>query len=562
MHTVKILIVTDGGGGYQRPTSVPQPGNTAFHLGEFVQVLQDTDWVGFNLQITRAHRRNPAGAGADVVDLRFDTHDLSQYDEILLFPIERDDTVASRATAAEVQAISDFMDAGGGVFATGDHEDLGAGLCRELPRVRSMRRWYYPSAGPDGLPAAPSGGSADRHDTTREGFEAQYQFSDQSDTIAQEITPSLYFGGGNRYFLWRYPHPLLCSPDGVVRHLPDHPHEGLCEVPANLALPVLGQDEYPILSGSTRLAPEVVATGRVIGGHNLVNNSGSEVKPVVNEKTFGVIGAYDGHRIVRGGKRLGRVVVDSTWHHFFNVNLIGAQTAGTDGSGGNAVKERGFYAPLNPGQADHYRMIRHYFRNIVYWLIPAGRYRWIIDVFDRFVASPFFYEEFRFPFRDHVKIPIRVHFGLAQLAEQYFSSVHGACSVPLFVGVLWREIPPLRPVWEQLQPLIDPWSPGLPQPRPGPDPLPWAPQRPDPKDLLRLLLGITVAASVLAQRELEGSKAKDLTAKRAELFEQLLPKVADHAIGEFREALRAQKKEQGQHLEEMDALMGVVGKRG
>lgn len=562
MHTVKILIVTDGGGGYQRPTAIPPPGNTAFHLGEFVQVLQDTDWVGFNLQITKAHRRNPAGAGADVVDLRFDTHDLSQYDEILLFAIERDDTVANRVTAAEVQAISNFMDAGGGVFATGDHEDLGAGLCREIPRVRNMRRWYYDTA-PAGFPVAPSGSSADRHDTTRQGFDALYQFSDQSDTIAQEITPRLYFGGGNRYFLWRYPHPLLCSPHGVVRHLPDHPHEGQCEVPANLGLTVLGQDEYPLLPGSsTRLAPELVATGRVIGGHNLLDNSGGLVKPTVNEKTFGVIGAYDGHRIVRGGTRLGRVVVDSTWHHFFNVNLMGAQTAGIDGSGGDPVKERGFYAPLNPGQADHYRMIKHYFRNIVYWLIPAGRYRWIFDIFDRFVASPFFYEEFRFPFRDHARIPIRVHFALAQLAEQYFASVHGACSVPLFVGVLWREILPLRPVWDKLQPLLDPWVPELPQPRPGPDPLPWAGSGPTPQDLLHLLLGVTVATAVLTQRELEGSKTKDLTAKRAELFEKLLPKVADHALGEFREALQAQKKEQGQYLEELDALMGGAAKRG
>ncbi len=563
MHTVKILIVTDGqGGGYQRPTVVPPPPDAAFHLGEFVRVLQETDWVGFNLQITKAHRRNPPGAAADLVDFRFHTHDLSQYDEILLFPIERDDFASSRALPEEVQAIANFMDAGGGVFATGDHEDLGAGLCREIPRVRSMRRWYFPGASPDGLPAAPSGSSADRHDTTRRGFDTSYQFSDQSDTIAQEITPRLYAGGGNRYILWRYPHPLLCSADGVVRHLPDHPHEGQCEVPANLNLSVLGKDEYPLLPGSsTRLAPEVVATARVIGGHNLLDNSGNEVKPTVNEKTFGVIGAYDGHRVVRDGRRLGRVVVDATWHHFFNVNLIGAQTGGVDGSGSDLVKQRGFNAPLNPGQADHYRMIKHYFRNIVYWLIPANRYRWIFDTFDRLVASAWFYEEFRFPYRETVKNPIRVHFALAQLAEQYFRSVHGACAVPMFVGVIWREIPQLRPVWERLQPLLDPWQPELPQPRPEPEPLPWAAPRPDPRDLLRMLLGITVASAALAQRAPELEKARDPAARRAELFEKMLPQVADHALAEFREALQVQQKEQGQHLQELEALLGS-GKRG
>jgi hypothetical protein len=33
------------------------------------------------------------------------------------------------------------MDAGGGVFVTGDHEDLGAALSSKIPRVSKMRRW-------------------------------------------------------------------------------------------------------------------------------------------------------------------------------------------------------------------------------------------------------------------------------------------------------------------------------------------------------------------------------------------------------------------------------------
>ncbi len=565
MHTVKILIVTDGSGGYTRPTEIPPPSG-AFHLGEFVKVLQETLWVGFNIQVTKAHRRNPAGANADLTNFKFDTHDLSQYDEIFLFAIERDDSSFSLATAAEVQAIANFMDAGGGVFATGDHEDLGAGLCREIPRVRSMRRWYYAAGGPEGLPAAPSGSSADRHDTTRQGFDAQYQFSDQSDNIGQEIVPRLFFGSGlgGRFFINRYPHPLLCSPDGIVRHLPDHPHEGQCEVPDNLDRVVLGKDEYPFLPGTTtRLAPVLAANARVIGGHNLVDNSGNFVKPTVNEKTFGVIGAYDGHRIVRDGKRLGRVVVDATWHHFFNINLIGAQTGGTDGSGGDPVKERGFYAPLNPGQADHYKMIKHYFRNIVYWLIPAHRYRWIIDLIDSFAASGFFYEEFRFPYRDHLEIPIRVHIEIAQLAEQYFNSVHGKCAVPLILNILWREIEPLRPFWEKINPLIDPWHPEMPQPKPGPDPVPWMLTKLDPEDVMRVMLGVTVSAVALTRRELDGGKekVKDLAARRAEMFENLLPKAAEHAMAEFRKAIKAQKKELDRYLDEVEDRLSVGAKR-
>ena len=42
---------------------------------------------------------------------------------------------------AEVEAIAAWMNAGGGVFATGDHALLGASMCHKIPRVRSMRKW-------------------------------------------------------------------------------------------------------------------------------------------------------------------------------------------------------------------------------------------------------------------------------------------------------------------------------------------------------------------------------------------------------------------------------------
>ncbi|MBI1682668.1 hypothetical protein [Caulobacter hibisci] len=136
MPTVNILIVTDASsGGYNR--TVPPTIGEQFHLGEFVHVLRNTDWDGFDIQITKAHRDNPAGAGTDVVNFDFSTHDLNQYDEIFLFPIVRDGG-ANNASPAEVAAIARFMDRGGGVFATGDHENLGASLCRGIPRVRSM----------------------------------------------------------------------------------------------------------------------------------------------------------------------------------------------------------------------------------------------------------------------------------------------------------------------------------------------------------------------------------------------------------------------------------------
>ena len=61
---------------------------------------------------------------------------------------------------------------------------------------------------------------------------------------------------------------------------------------------------------SERVKPEVIATSH--------NSQGIVQKGVVNTRPFGAIGSYDGHRA-----NVGRVLVDATWHHFFNVNLIG-----------------------------------------------------------------------------------------------------------------------------------------------------------------------------------------------------------------------------------------------
>ena len=50
MTTVRILIVTDEGGGFHRSNT------RVFHVGEFVQVLRNTVWEGFGIEITQAHR--------------------------------------------------------------------------------------------------------------------------------------------------------------------------------------------------------------------------------------------------------------------------------------------------------------------------------------------------------------------------------------------------------------------------------------------------------------------------------------------------------------------------
>lgn len=569
-NIVKVLIVTDGGGGFKNSELVGSDFRNAFHLGEFLNVLQTTTWKGFSLQVTKAHRENRSSAdvGADLVNFKFDAQDLSVYDEILLFAIRRDGELldvpagaASRSTNitdAEVRAIAEFMDAGGGVFATGDHEDLGAGLCSRLPRVRNMRRWFWDAPGPNGEPVAPRGtpglfGHDDselvnRHDTLRAGFDFNpahpndnYQFDDQSDTIAQQISPKTFESHTSRYLRQTWPHPLLCSPNGMVRYLPDHAHEGQCEVPANLGLNVsvagYNQAEYPPSSDGLPLAPVVVADATVIGGHATTIPFDDD-KPPVNAKTFGVIGAYDGHRATRAGKRLGRVVVDATWHHFFNINLTG------DLQSDNAAKRQGFYAPLQAGQANHYKMIKHYFRNIVYWLIPAHRHTWLIhDLVASMVRDAQFYElNPVVKVRDFTRLDIAQYVALAKLADAYFRKAHGACYTLQILPVILYEIDPFPRIWERFAPFVNPWiNERKNNPR--------APVNIDGQLFIDTILGGAVLAALRAKDDLDKDHGSvwnaDVSKKSFALFEQHLPETLSLGITHFGRKLQHDAEELG-----------------
>ena len=418
-QVVRVLVVTNDwegaiNGGFIRWTEQPVPDNTndilgaRFQLGEFIKVLKETEWDGFDLEITRVHRTMPHPASAeerlkksrnaDVVGFRFDrefrvkgeTMQLADYDLVLFFAISPDlsEDENHEALRKEAEAVSLYMENGGGFFATGDHENYGEALCQFLPRVRSMRRWYYCDKGPNGEPVAPSAVGPDRNDTTRPGRDGVFMFENQSDDIPQIIEPTWYLSGHDCNYPCgsdgKYPHPLLCSPDGPVVYLPDHMHEGVCEVPDNLAGRTfrIGDrtfPEYPLCPATGEpLAPEVVATGKVLGGHptpafNSVVHSPSEIP--TEDRTFGVIGAWDGHRVGKG-----RVVVDSTFHHYVNINLTGDFfLSQVDGVSPDYQRFFGFYVP-NPlsGRrvpSSEYLLIQWYYRNIIYWLVPEEKRR-------------------------------------------------------------------------------------------------------------------------------------------------------------------------------------------
>jgi hypothetical protein len=336
-----------------------------FGLSEVVATLRGMSTFAYPVTVDLAHRGNPGAArlAGGTSGFTFSDASLANYHQVWIFAAEYPSRDGPRPPISqdEQRAIRKFMDNGGGVFATGDHEDLGVTVGGYIPRVRSMRRWFFPGTGPDGEPVAPHGRNATRHDTNRKGHNASWSFDDQSDDVPQEIIPH-YFGSSA---LISSVHPVLCTKDGPIRVLPDHAHEGRCEVPGNLGRNfTIGGDvfrEYPDGPDGQPLAPRVIATATMIAGAAAPEFD----KPPVPGGSFGVIAAWDGHR----AGNFGRVVVDATWHHFININLIGDRSLGAPDPA--IPKTMGFLH--TPAGVAHYEKIKAYFRNIADWLTPRSR---------------------------------------------------------------------------------------------------------------------------------------------------------------------------------------------
>ncbi|SDD79545.1 hypothetical protein [Actinokineospora iranica] len=343
---VKVLIVTDDRGNFS---------DRAWGLNALIAALKTTPSV--KVEVTTAHRQNTLeSAEADHKNFRFDTHDLTQYDQIWLFGVYREKEPLSDK---ELRKLSEFMNDGGGVFATGDHENLGYAMCGKVPRVRSMRKWYYPKKDPTARteqtdePIAPPEFGPDRLDTLLSGSDDVFTLDDQSDDIPQTIYPTFYSVNDptGKPYRW-HTHPLLSGCRGTITVLPDHPHEGECYVPAKRDNKFTF-DGHEVVEYPQSVAPVLVAHATV----GVVPDPAKHFKGALNRQSFGVIGAYDGQLA-----DVGRVVVDATWHHFFNINLIG------DKENCDPVKRAGFLASEKGRQA--YEDIKSYFRNIALWLAP------------------------------------------------------------------------------------------------------------------------------------------------------------------------------------------------
>jgi hypothetical protein len=207
--------------------------------------------------------------------------------------------------------------------------------------------------------------------------------AEERDPYPQRIFPVFRRDSDWPFVFEHWPHPILCGKDGVISHFPDHMHEGAVVedndvVVTDKLLPGAATDEYPKLSvvaqGATagppiggdpsainRPRPQVIAHGLTthstrpqVIGHGLTTHStppqvvGDGLTTHSTTPTrFAMIGVYDGDPV-----DVGRVVVDSTWHHWFSYNLVGLRDKA-------------------PG---YYRNMQSYYRNIGIWLAtPAQR---------------------------------------------------------------------------------------------------------------------------------------------------------------------------------------------
>ncbi|MEI7655867.1 MAG: hypothetical protein WCJ22_03715 [Actinomycetes bacterium] len=470
---VSLLIVTDGNLNF---------GDGDFGLSTFIRTMLDDAPMRIRFRITLAHLRGDIvdmlSAETRIVrrinDFRFDEPDHfspTSFDEVWLFGFETSFSrseypsrfanpgryPAGRLGDAELLALAQHMNAphGGGIFATGDHGQLGRALCGSIQRVRNMRWWdNFPS--PADATNEVSMLGPRRNDTNREGRDSGWRFSDQSDDVPQEIELTLYSTPLNLHRAKaHYPHPLLCGRNGRIDVLPDHPHEGECRLPTNLGLSDTpdGGNEFPFTTSTTmRLEPELIAFGRVPAGNTGLGVTG--FKQATQAHRFPVISAYDGHRA-----GVGRIACDSTWHHFVNVNLIGVLEGGGFDEFGplnpteSGTKHDGFLSSTSGGAA--LDKIRNYYTNIGVWIAPTARHScfnswiwWELVFNDRIMEATLVSPDITFE-----RLPANVLWSIGVHARDVYGRRASQCQTLEWVFD-W-----VRRVWPEIRFWIDPWDP-------------------------------------------------------------------------------------------------------
>jgi len=373
---VRILIVVDG------RLSFNKPGGT-YDLGHFCKALAEPSEVA-RFEITTAHRSS-TDMGATIPDFKF-TPDaqLKRYHEIWLLGDDNSKKNPSGLGSDELDEIIEYMDAGGGIVAAGDHEDIGWALCGEIPRVRSMRKWKDSSRFPnDPLPGVKEGRlDTVVHDPGYDIIGDDFLTAKrEGDLTPKRIYPKIYTfkpiaGSQERMVV----HPIFSGADEVLNILPDHMHEGEC-MESYVHEGKYGDDEYngkyrdrleyPSSDGGHLEKPSIIAWA--------LSTAQSKNFNAARPRLFGCASVYDGHNIKLQEEdieiRPGRIITVSTWHNFVSGNI-----------GGFA----------DDPDSKEYKMIKQYYKNIAEWvahtdaqkcmresaLVKAATYYPLADIFN------------------------------------------------------------------------------------------------------------------------------------------------------------------------------------
>jgi len=286
MLRMRLLLVVDG-----YFSLGPQDRNDRrFSISHLIKGLKgSTDPI---IQLDTAHSDGDLDATIwGKFDFATSVPDLGVYDEIWMFGYNgpnkadpRNSELRPPIREDELLVLARFMEDGGGVLASGDHEGLGCYMCGRIPRVRTMRKWFArddhdPSIPPEAPRNWPVHGE-DRADTLQKDTEDKWLFTNQSDNIPQPLNLVIVPGQGI--------HEIFdLGFRRVLTHFPYHFHEG--EVlgfggvdqktsepwTLNETLSFNGEKfvEYPKKEEHQEV-PRIIATGKVIGGHETIVEKG------------------------------------------------------------------------------------------------------------------------------------------------------------------------------------------------------------------------------------------------------------------------------------------------
>lgn len=260
------------------------------------------DEVGNPLCEVTARNRESDTDGNDLVLSQLDDSD---FDELWLFAVD----VGDGLTEKDCAGISAFHQRGGGILVTRDHQDLGCSVC-QLGNLGAYH--FFQTHNPD-------------PDESRRCLD---------DIYTKTISWPNYHSGRNGDYQTITPvepiHELLknpASPSGHIEFFPAHPHEG--------AVGVAAQD------GNAR----VIAMG----------------KSLVSGRPFNLAVAVESLKDAQGNT-LGRIVAESTFHHFCDYNWDA-----TMGCPSFVEESPGDTMQTEPRALED---LKTYIRNIALWLAP------------------------------------------------------------------------------------------------------------------------------------------------------------------------------------------------